>query len=169
MSDSPAGSAGPRPLLSLLCTVLRPSEGGGEAGAGITATASRVVLTDPGGGHAHLRSAAPAADPTHPGYAPELQLRERRGFLIACPPDAGPRGDPYSFGGNWLWSADGRFPEPAPIAVHDRHPCPEEVRPGIARHAVTNLPLAPPAPAEVGLTIRRQAPSGGRGGRNAPW
>lgn len=145
MSDSPAGSAGARPLLGLLCTVLRPAEGGDTARAGITATASRVVLTDPDGGPAHLGSAAPVADPSVPGYAPELQLRERRGFLIACPADAGPRGDPYAFGGNWLWASDGQFPEPAPIAVHDRDLRLEEIDPGVARHAVTNLPLAPSA------------------------
>ena len=149
MSDSPAG-APPRP--GLLCTVLRPAEGGCEARPGITATAPRVVLTTPEGGvlpnpdraSTSLGSAAPVADPSDPGYVPELQLRERRGFLIACPSDAGPRGEPYAFGGNWLWSADGRFPEPAPIAVHDRDLRFEGIGPEVPRQPTTNLPLDRP-------------------------
>lgn len=143
MSDSPGATAGAQPLLGILCTVLRPAKGGDEVRAGVTAVASRVVLTDPDGGAASRGLVAPVADPAAPGYAPELQLRVRRGFLIACPPDAGPRGDPYAFGGTWLWSADARFPEPAPIAVHDRDLRLEEVDPGVPRHALTNLPLGP--------------------------
>ncbi len=142
MPDSPVAPTGDQPLLGLLCTVLRPAVGGDAARAGITATANRAVLTDPDGGPAHLGSVGPVANPADPGYAPELQLRERRGFLIACPPDAGPRGDPYAFGGNWLWSSDGRFPEAAPIAVHDRDLRLETGDPGVVRHAVTNLLFA---------------------------
>jgi hypothetical protein len=149
MSDSPAGAP---PRQGLLCTVLRPAEGGPEARPGITATAPRVVLTAPEGevlpnpdrAGTPLGSAAAVADPADPSYAPELQLRERRGFLIACPPDAGPRGEPYAFGGNWLWSAAGQFPEPWPIAVHDRDLRLEGIGPEVPRHPTTNLPLDRP-------------------------
>jgi hypothetical protein len=111
-----------------------------------------VVLTDPldlvggrsGDGFRDLGGCVPQHEAADPGYAPELQLRERRGFLIACPPDAGPRGDPYAYGGNWLWSADGRFPEPWPIAVHDRDLRLEGIGPEVPRHPTTNLPLDRP-------------------------
>lgn len=150
MAGPPVTSPVPVPLPGLLCTVLRPAEGG-TAGAGVTATAPRVVLTTPDGwvlpnpdrADVPLGSAVPVADPSDPGYAPELQLRERRGFLIACPPDAGPKGDPYVFGGHWLWSDDGRFPEPWPIAVHDRDLRLEEIDLAAPRHPITNLPLDP--------------------------
>lgn len=143
MLGSPGSPASAQPRPGLVCTVLRPAETGDASRAGVTATAPRVVLTDQGDGPARRGAVVPATAPGDPGHLPELQLRERRGFLIACPPDAGPRGDPYAFGGNWLWSTDARFPEAAPIAVHDRNLRLEALAPGVPRHPVTNLPLEP--------------------------
>ncbi len=123
--DSRAGGV---PNFGLSCAVLCHADGSDATLGGITSTATRAVLTDP----LHVRRRrglpcdeplgmmAPSLDPTSPRFAPELQLRLRKGTLIACPPDAQADGSPYAFGGNFVFTSDDRLPEQRPIPVHDR-------------------------------------------------
>lgn len=125
VSGSHAGDAS---NFGLLCSVMCPVDGADATLGGITSTATRVVLTDP----LHVRRRRglprdeplgmmpPSLDPTSPRFAPELQLRLRKGALIACPPDAHADGSPYAFGGNFVFTSDDRLPEHRPIPVHDR-------------------------------------------------
>ena len=110
------------PNTGLLCGVLRAADGIDRSLGGVSSTVPHVVLTDPY--HACDDYRSPAKHPLGPhapsSEVPELQLRVRRGTLIACPPDAGRAGEPYTFGGNFVWTSDGLFPECAPIRVHDR-------------------------------------------------
>ena len=125
LSESPDGSM---PNFGLTCSVLCSADGSDSTLGGITSTVNQVVLTDPFHVREHLGIpcaeplgvTAPSLDPTRPRYAPELQLRLRKGRLIACPPDARPDGSPYASGGNFVYTTDSRLPDHRPVPVHDR-------------------------------------------------
>lgn len=106
-------------MKGLLCTVLRPADANERAAAArITGKATHVLLV----GESIAR--------THDSIElPFVKLVQRRIsgeiFTVAYPPEVDdnlarngyPTG--YIFGGNFIWSADSRFPSRQPIPVYD--------------------------------------------------
>ncbi len=96
----------------LHCNVYRLADGTDFSNQGITSHVTEVVLTGPG----VPRIFAPDE------RCPELVLEMRHGTLVARPAAARPPGHAgWMFGGNFIYSSDGRFPTPhQAIPVHDR-------------------------------------------------
>ena len=104
-------------MQGLLVFVLKPSNGGCTNG-GVTEKADKAILFWDGVPEIF----SPSED------APALQLQKRCGRLIAVPVND-PRAKTHCgpmFGGNFVYTSDGRFPNEYPIPVHDRYETQQE-------------------------------------------
>jgi hypothetical protein len=107
-------------MTGLLVFVYRCASGTDSSNRGVTSQAKQCVLTGPG-----LHRGGFDTTPKLPTLTLVRRNIDGREFLHAEPVDK-PAGMIGSWGGNFVYSSDSRFPSPHPIPVHDRFETPEE-------------------------------------------